>query len=307
MSDYPIELYKEQYLLKKICSFPDKLISFLINSSTLIAITGFSLPFFSFLLYDINVDFRLLLASYLVTFAVYSLNKLTDMKEDKINLQNRAEFTIKNRYYIILSVIISSFAAAYLASSYTIFAILIIFFPFCIGFIYSIKVANFRLKDIIFMKSLSVALAWAVIGAFIPIVVDSRGIKMISFVFVFFFIKLFINTVIFDVRDINGDSLSGVRTIPVFLGRKKTKILLLIMNSILIFWLIFSYFLGFFHRYFIVLIFATVYGYWYILYFCRETINIRMSRDLLVDGEFIGIAILASLHSYSSIFLLNLP
>ena len=159
----------------------------MINSSTLIAIAGFSLPFCSFLLYDINVDFRLLLASFLVTFSVYSLNKLTDTKEDMINLQNRAEFTIKNRYYIIFSVIISSFAAAYLASSYNVFAIIVIFFPFCIGFVYSIKVANFRLKDIIFMKSISVALAWAVIGAFIPIAISSSGIKMISFVFVFFF------------------------------------------------------------------------------------------------------------------------
>lgn len=187
MSDYPIELYKEQYLLKKICFFSDKSISLLINSSTLIAITGFSLPFFSFLIYDINVDFRLLLASFFVTFAVYSLNKLTDMKEDIINMQNRADFTIKNKYYIILSVITSSFAAIYLVSSYTTFAILIIFFPFCIGSIYSIKIANFRLKDIIFMKSLSVALTWAVGGAFIPIAVHSRDIKMISFVFVFFF------------------------------------------------------------------------------------------------------------------------
>ena len=186
MSNYHRRLYKEETLLKNITYFVDKIISFLIKSSILIALTGFSLPFFSFLLYNINVDFELLFASFFVTFAVYSLNKLTDMEEDSINLAERAEFTEKNRKCIIFSVIISSFAALYLSFSHTFFTIFIIFFPFCIGFVYSIKILNFRLKDIIFMKSLSVALAWAVIGAFIPVAVHSNNNIPISLIFLFF-------------------------------------------------------------------------------------------------------------------------
>jgi 4-hydroxybenzoate polyprenyltransferase len=111
----------------------------------------------------------------------------------------------------------------------------------------------------------------------------------------FFFIKSYTNSILFDIRDIEGDSLNGVKTLPIVLGRNKTKILLLILNSILVFWFIFSYFQGFFHRYLVVLIFAIAYGYWYILHFCREGIKIGKSLDLLVDGEFILIAILESI------------
>jgi len=111
-------------------------------------------------------------------------------------------------------------------------------------------------------------------------------------IFYFFFLKSFINAVLFDIRDIEGDGMSGVRTIPVVFGRQKTKNLLLILNSTLILWLAFSYLAGLFHQYLFVLIFAIVYGYGYILHFCKEGIKIGKSLDLLVDGEWIPVVIL---------------
>lgn len=165
----------------------NKFISLLVISSTIIATTGFLLPFFSFLLYEINIDFGLLLASFLITFAVYNLNKLTDIKEDSINNANRARFTEKNSHFIILAVIASSFIAIYLSYIKNIFAVFVILFPFCVGFVYSIKIANFRLKDIIGIKSLSVGLSWAFIGTFIPIAVQSSNVLLVSLIFYFFF------------------------------------------------------------------------------------------------------------------------
>lgn len=116
---------------------------------------------------------------------------------------------------------------------------------------------------------------------------------LIILIFYLFFLKSYVNTIIFDVRDIEGDKMNNVRTIPVILGLQKTKNLLLTLNSTLIPWLIFSYSHGYFQRYIFVLIFAILYGYWYILYFCREDIKIGKSLDLLVDGEWIPIALLA--------------
>lgn len=120
---------------------------------------------------------------------------------------------------------------------------------------------------------------------------------LIILMFYLFFLKSYINSIIFDIRDIEGDSMNNIRTIPVLLGRAKTKQLLLTLNSTLIPWLIFSYSQGYFRKYIFVLIFTIAYGYWYILHFCREGKKIGMSLDLLVDGEFILIAILASLFS----------
>ena len=298
MPDYQSKCFlKSEKSLNILISFLDKIYSFLTVSSLFIAITGFSLPLFSFLLYGISVEFDLVLASFFITFAVYSINKLTDLKEDSINLLNRVEFTTTNWHYIILMVIISSFAALYISFLHSIFAFFIIFFPFCIGFVYSIKIANFRLKDILCIKSISVALAWAVVGTFIPVIVHSSDFITISAIFYFFFTKFFIYTVLFDIRDIEADRLNNVITLPVFLGINKIKYLLLFLNSTFIIWLIFSY--TFFYRYLFILIFSIAYGYWQILHFTREGKKTGKSLDLLVEGEFIMIAIVALLFIYT--------
>ena len=290
--------YLLSHLLKRLYILLDKFVSFLTISSVFIAITGFLLPYFSFLLYEVKVNFNLLIASFLLIFAIYNLNKLTDIKEDSVNVPDRAGFIEKNKRFVIWATIVSYIAAFSLSFLQNPLSIFIILFPFCIGLIYSIKISSFRLKDITGIKNIVVALAWTVIGTFLPLAISFRDFIVILLIFYFFFTKLFINTVIFDVRDIEGDRISGVRTIPVVLGRKKTKNILLFLNSTLIPWLAISYFAGLFHQYLFVLIFAIAYGYWYILHFCKDGIKIGKSMDLLVDGEWIPVVILCFLFGF---------
>jgi 4-hydroxybenzoate polyprenyltransferase len=205
------------------------------------------------------------------------------------------DFVEKYKNFIISSVLVSYFAALYLSFLKNPIAVIIIIFPLCIGVVYSIKISNFRLKDIIGIKNISVALSWALIGTFLPVVTSSSNFVIISLIFYFFFIRVFIGSILFDARDIEGDTMIGVSTIPVILGINKTKKLLLFLNSTLILWLILSYFMGFFHDYLFVLIFSIVYSYLNILHFCREGIKIGKSLDLLVDGEWIPIVILSLL------------
>jgi 4-hydroxybenzoate polyprenyltransferase len=144
-----------------------------------------------------------------------------------------------------------------------------------------------------------IALSWAIGSSFLPVIYFSKGdILQIILIFYIFFLKSLVNTILFDVRDIEGDRMSGVRTIPVLLGRSKTKKLLLILNSTFVPWLIFSFYKGFFGWYLCVLVFSIIYGYWYILHFCRDGIKIGKSMDLLVDGEWIPTVILALIFSH---------
>jgi len=272
----------------------DKFASFMTISSIYIAIIGILEAYFPFLLYQININFGLLLAAFFLTFTVYNLNKLSDIKEDLINLPERAGFISRNKKPIICATMASYIAALSLAFLQNPFAVLIILFPLCMGIVYSIKILSFRLKDVLGMKNITIALAWATTGSFLPLAVLSRPFIQVALVFYFLFLRCVVNTTTFDVRDIEGDRISGVRTIPVVFGRSKTKNLLLILNSTLIPWLAVSYFAGFFHQYLFVLIFAIAYGYWYILHFCKDGLKIGKSLDLLVDGEWILIVVLAT-------------
>lgn len=290
-------MFVSKKILQKIYTLFSNFISFLAISSIFIALIGLLLPYSTFLLYNINIDFNLLLSSFLLTFTVYSLDKLSNIEEDSISLPERAGFISRHKKIFIYATVASYIIALSLAFLKNILALFVILFPLCMGLIYSIKISNVRLKDIPALKNISIAASWAVVGTFLPLAVSSEHFPPIALIFYFVFIKCFINTVLFDVRDIEGDSVNGVRTIPVIFGLKKTKILLLFLNSTLILWLIISYSQSFFHQYVFVLIFSIFYGYWYTFYFCRKDKKISKSLDLLVDGEWIYIGIFLFLFS----------
>jgi 4-hydroxybenzoate polyprenyltransferase len=229
---------------------------------------------------------------------MYGLNKLTDLKEDAINVPERVNIIRKIRpvfkfllvFSFILSVILS-----FLINAHTLPVLL---FPLFSSILYSVKFSKNlpRLKDITGVKNVTIALTWAVSTTFLPIVYFNVFHKnQTILMFYLFFFKSYINSVLFDFRDIEGDSMNGVRTIPVALGRSKTKKFLLILNSAFIPWLMLSIYTGIFHRYLFALVFSIVYGYWYILHFCREGIKIGKSLDLLIDGEWILTVIFASI------------
>jgi len=291
------QVHLHQYAaITKTKVFLNKFTSFLISTSLFLAITGSFKVLFSCLLFNIFAS-RLILATFFVIFSVYGLNKLTDLKEDTINRPERAELIKKMESVFKFSLIPSFVLALLLGFSVDVSTLPILLFPLFSGVLYSVKFSKNlpRLKDILGVKNLSIATTWAVGSAILPVVcLLEKDMPQILLIFYFFFAKSFINAVLFDVKDIKGDRRSGIRTIPVVFGRKRTKNLLLILNSIFIPWIIYSYLSGYFHIYFIVLVLSIGYGYWYILYFCREE-NTRKSLDLLVDGEWIPVVMLAAI------------
>jgi 4-hydroxybenzoate polyprenyltransferase len=283
-------------------SIPNRVASFLISTSLFLAINGSLKVIFSGFLYD-TFKLNTSILTFLITFGIYGLNKLTDFKEDMINSPERARTIKKIETIFKFSVLISFILSLILGFLDNILTLPVLFFPLFLGILYSVKLTkNFpRLKDITGVKNITIALSWAVVSALLPVIyVSHRGIVLILLVFYFFFFKSYINSIIFDIRDIEGDRMSGVRTIPVSLGREKTKLLLLVLNTTLLLWLLI--FRDYFMKYFYILFFSIAYGYWYIMYFCRTVAKPGKSLDLLVDGEFILIAILASLVWNKSLF-----
>jgi len=272
----------------------NKLASFLISTSLFLAISGSLKVFFSCLLFNLFI-LNLILSVFFMIFSIYNLNKLTDIKEDAVNVPDRAKYIKGKEKIFIFFLLFSLTISLFLGVLQDILCVPIILFPIFIGVIYSVRVSSNlpRLKDITGIKNLVVAITWSVGSTFLPaICLPQKSNMLITLVFYFFFLKSFINTVLFDIRDIEGDRLSGVRTIPVVFGREKTKNLLLILNSTLIPWLAISYLSGFFHHYLFVLIFTIAYGYGYILHFCKEGLKIGKSLDLIVDGEWIPVVLL---------------
>ena len=249
----------------------------------------------SFLLFFDKIMADMVVSTSLITYSIYSLNRITDMEEDSSNIPERVAF-LENRKNVILFLSILSYVIALIMGVMeNLWTLLIFLTPLGVGIIYSIKLASFRIKDVFGMKNISIAFSWAFSSAFLPYVF-MPNLEEGLMVFFFLFIKCFVNTVVFDTRDMEGDEKAGAKTIPVVLGVKKTMFILLVINSFLIPWSILCYLHNFFVPYLPVIALSIIYGYWYIIAFCRgKNRESKYNYDYLVDGEFIILFLFAIL------------
>ncbi len=270
----------------------DKALKLIFSNSIFLGLNGALVFVFASFLYETEISYSLLLASFLITFSVYTLNMATDSKEDAIN---RSHVPKTARYYLFASVasMVASIAIGVMNGAY---ALLVLLTPLIIGSIYSVKISKSipRLKEIVGVKSIVVALSWGITGAFLPATMYSIALDKAVLVFVYVFAQILVNTIVFDSLDVKGDRASGIKTVPLALGLKKTRILLLAINASLGVWLIFCLFSGAFLEYMITLAFGVAYETAIIWYFFKAT-RPRLHAELMVDGEWVPLVFLLRL------------
>ena len=270
-----------------------KVLRFLVSSSILLAVNGVMVVIFGFFLDSTIIWLPLLLASFLVTFSVYGLNKFTDKAEDSINRPET--WPRASGYYLVFSIL--SMALGFLIGIWEdIFAFFVLCAPVIIGVIYSVRISKSipRLKEIVGVKSLVVAASWALTGSLLPDAFFTTALQIIAIVFVFVFIRVFVGATLCDFLDMNGDLASGVETIPIRLGRNKTKKLLVTLNTFGMLLPIYCLATGVLIRFVPVLLFGVLYGYLAIWFFFKKNFS-RFAGGLMLDGEWIPIVIITCL------------
>ncbi|NJD76777.1 MAG: prenyltransferase [Candidatus Methanoperedens sp.] len=267
----------------------------LLRVSVLVAFSGVCKLHIAFLFLGIEPRITIYLAAFLVIYATYTLDRATGGKEDKIN---KKEFISARKNIALVFCLVTLAAGSWLFLQENL--LIISFLPFIIGYVYSkginIGRISLKLKGNFGMKNLTVALTWSSIISAIILRWVSIPIVLL-FVFPFFAIKSFINTVIYDFRDIKGDSAAGIKTLPIFLGERRTRSLLQSMHITLHLWIATAMFLGFVRPQVTVLMTLGLTGLIYTRYYTRasrenESKCRRIMRDVIVDGEFIMAVIL---------------
>lgn len=267
----------------------ENFVSFLLKSTLSTAIFGSLRTYYPFLLFGAVINWNLLLATFLVIFAVYCMNNLTDKEEDEVNSPEKASFVNNNEKTLTFAVGSSYIIALILGFLDSFYAVLILLVPLFAGFIYSIKVSSRlpRLKDIFAVKNIIIALSWAVVTTFIP-AINTTNVSwvFITAIFYFFFVKSFVNSVVCDIRDIEGDKANGIKTIPVGIGKLKTKKMLGALTFSIMPVISVLLFYGLSLGYFITMAFSMVNSYWHINY-VSNTKEVSKYMSLLVHGEWI--------------------
>jgi len=244
--------------------------------------------FFSFCAYGQRIAPEVVLAGFLVTLSIYSLNKATDRVEDSVNSPKTASRS--QVYYVTVSV--AAMLACFSIGAFDgLKVLLVLSMPFVIGLVYSVRVVKTlpRLKEITGLKNLAVALSWAVTGSLLPAALTAVEFQKVIFVFAFIFIQVMVKEVIFDFLDMRGDKVSGVTTIPMVLGKLGTKLFLVIMNTISGLIVMFSILSGLTIHFESVAIAGVLFSFLIIWLFIDNN-NKRFHSELIVDGKRIPLA-----------------
>jgi len=240
-----------------------------------------------------------LVSSFAIFFVLYNVNRTTDSSEDAKNYPRRAAFSRKYGKALFYT---STLFGLVLLTFYVfkeVHSLSLLIFILALGLAYSIplfptfKGSSFRLKDILLIKNVTVALSLTLGTTFLATSYYSAPLTFNSLLLgIFIFTTVLINTIIFDLRDVSGDMGSHITTIPAFLGTKKTKQLLYLLNTWL--FLSMSCFLILEQTpkflYFVNL--NCLYAYFFIYAFGKPWMDTNFLCDIIVDGEYILIGIL---------------
>lgn len=172
---------------------------------------------------------------FLSAFSVYTINKVTDIAEDAVSYPSRVSFVQRHKTLLLVAAVASYAVAIGISFQYGLMAVGLTVFPAVLGALYSIEWIPVspvsRLKDVFLANTATVALTWAVPVAYLPVVIVGGNIGVTAHVVaVFFFIRVFITTEAFNIRDIEGDAAEGIRTLPVVLGVNGTQAVLHALN-----------------------------------------------------------------------------
>lgn len=269
----------------------NKLLEFLVHSNIYLSLGAASVAYMSMVLFEAPVLFEPIFISFAVTFFLYNLNRKTDLEEDRINYPERVEFVNKN-----INKVLSVGAFLYLvslgiASVHSIWAFFIVIAFFMLVFFYSVL----RMKKILFLKNLIVASGWGLIpilvGTYLNLPITNSTVLA---AFLFIFLRLIINTIIFDTRDVIGDSLADIDTLPRRFGIENIKIFLFIVNTISLFFIILVTYMQIFPAVGYVISSIAIYG--YIIIYLINKIPLKILCEA-IDGEFILLGLVAFLGS----------
>lgn len=234
------------------------------------------------------VDIPFLLIPYFLSQLVYSYDHLKDGKADDQtnpdrNLYIREAFKRFPYYFYLYSA--GLVAALLFVGSPR--ALLFVVFAVVTGLLYSTYFKNLT-RRILAFKNIYVSLSWGLLSLFPAYEYSLSEDAFFAYIFIFVLLRLLVNTIFFDVKDLKSDGINGLKSIPVTCGKEGTLKLVSVLNIISNLPLAAGILLNVFPAYTVLLALFCLYSMFYINKARTEPdLNLGMLSYLMVDGEYL--------------------
>lgn len=204
----------------------------------LIALSASSMAlFFSILFYSV-LSLTYFLLVFLLAYAIYGMDRLAGMEEDRFSHPERTLFLQRNKWLFTVSVVLAFLGSLLLAAASGWVAMLILIAPIVVIF-YSgnltqkvLGIRKLNLKQYFIIKDIAIASGWAFLLLVTSFYLGRPMMTGQRLFLIPLLMKLFVMAVVYDFKDINSDRRAGVQTLPVVMGEDYSKLVLHILNTI---------------------------------------------------------------------------
>ena len=153
------------------------------------------------------------------TVSIYTLNRITDREEDRINDPRRSLYQARHGTATLAFASVLYMASLVVLLFLKVSMFFVALLPVIIGLLYSVG----RLKSRLILKNIAIT-AGTICSVLIVLVAFDDLTAFSILLVVFLSLVTLINTIIFDLKDIEGDRRCGIRTVPVIAGVRLTKV-----------------------------------------------------------------------------------
>ena len=282
-------------------------VKFFQDSGIQVSVGAALLTYASCRLQEVAVRPEYLVLAFSYIFAMQHLLYFTDRAAAAFNEPARAMFYEKHKTFVISISVAGVVTALGLSVPLGLNVFGLVFLACAAGAAYNIRVLpekfmpTFRYRrprDIPASKDLFTATGWTVVAVMVPLLHASKPLSGRSAVALLFtFLIAFIRSVITDVKHIQGDRIVGKETIPIIIGKNRTKVLLGGLAGVVAIVLFAAAYYGIVSTLGYYLIACVVYACIYLYLYHERIIFQGMLFESVVDGSFWLAGIVALLWS----------
>jgi 4-hydroxybenzoate polyprenyltransferase len=257
-----------------------------IYGSHLISIAGASLGVIASDLLEIELNWIILVMFYLLLQFGFFYNRYKDFKNDFLTNPERTKHIEK--YIKQLPIIIFIYALLFIIilffygnpASIILGVIMLIF-----SLLYS-EIAKEFTKKIFLFKDIAFAGCWVLLVLLLALFFSKPFSLSVILLMLFVFIKIFLSTTLFDIKDTLSDGQQGIKTLPVLIGEEKVYKVLNVGAFIAFVPLGIGIYLRLFPFYVLGLLLTIPYTIFYLFESKKKKINPIILHYFLIGSEF---------------------
>jgi 4-hydroxybenzoate polyprenyltransferase len=235
----------------------------------------------------------LLVMAYLFSFGAYMMNRSAEMDQDLVSHPERTSYLARRRK-VLPAVVAASFLIGYaLAATVSLIFFVALLVPLALSLLYSVGskqlvrvIGTSKLKQRLLLKNVSIAFGWSLIPILVGLYFGGFDAPLLLLA-PFIFLRLMTNTIIFDIRDTEGDRENAVRTLPTELGVSKSFSVVGWIDALSAVYLVALLVIGAVPQFALTLMVLPIYSTIYRGFAMQSNANLGFICDVIADAEYI--------------------